>query len=260
MYHNNEIQKKKSLGQHFLKSTRYLSAVADAANITNNETVVEVGPGEGTLTKELLSRGAHVIALEKDSRLIPWLGITFEKEIREGTLELIEGDALQWEPLPGAYKIVGNIPYYITGALLRKFLSISNQPSIIVFLIQKEVAERIARSKKESVLSLAIKAYGTPKYVLSVPRGAFSPPPNVDSAILAIQNISRTNFVNEEHEKKFFEIVHAGFAQKRKLLRRNLEIILGSHTEVSMQDANIPRDARAEDVSLIEWLSLAKTR
>jgi 16S rRNA (adenine1518-N6/adenine1519-N6)-dimethyltransferase len=255
-----KIEKKKSLGQHFLKSAHYLRAVADAAEITEGEVIVEVGPGEGTLTRELLSRGAQVIALEKDSRLIPMLGITFEKEIRSGTLEILEGDALEWETESRNYKVVGNIPYYITGALLRKFLSAPQQPSTIVFLMQKEVVERIARSKKESLLSLSIKAYGTAAYILSVPRGAFAPPPNVDSAILAIKDISRNNFSNAVDERMFFELLHAGFAQKRKLLRRNLEQLLGHDTEMLMQTGGIPRDARAEDVPLSAWLELAKIK
>ena len=276
------MYKKKSLGQHFLTNARYLRAVADTADIKAGEKVLEIGPGEGTLTRELLARGAKVVAIEKDHRLIPMLGIVFENEIRAGQLEIIEGDALEWEteakpagkisgrPIrparghfgsgfcEGDYKVVGNIPYYITGALLKKFLSAEHQPSTLVFLIQKEVAERIARSKKESILSLSIKAYGMPKLVLSVPRGAFSPAPQVDSAILAITNISRKNFANRAHEENFFKLVRAGFAQKRKLLRRNLEETLGPEVGDKLERAGIARNARAEDVPVGKWLLLSK--
>lgn len=251
------MYRKKSLGQHFLNNAHYLRAVVDAAEIKKGERVVEIGPGEGTLTREILVRGANVVAIEKDHRLIPMLSAAFEKEIRAGQLQIIEGDVLEWET-EGTYKVVGNIPYYITGALLKKFLSAQHQPSTLVFLIQKEVAERIARSKKESILSLSVKAYGVPKYVASVPRGAFSPAPAVDSAILAVTVISRKNFANRAHEEKFFGLVRAGFTQKRKLLRRNLELVLGPHTEELMQGVGLARDARAEDVPLEQWLSLSR--
>lgn len=240
--------KKKSLGQHFLHNKHYLNLVADAADIKKGETILEVGPGEGTLTKELLGRRCKVIAIEKDSRLIPILQEKFEKEIQNGQLTLIEKDALEFEPsdyllLPKTYKLIGNVPYYITGALFKKFLSSKNQPTSLVFLIQKEVAERIARSKKESILSLSVKAYGTPKYIKSVPAGAFSPPPKVDSAILAVENISRANFKNKKHEERFFELIKKAFAGKRKMLRSTL---------------GIESDKRPEDLALSEWLELAK--
>ncbi len=254
------MYKKKSLGQHFLTSPAYLRTIADAVEIVPGELVVEIGPGEGTLTRELLARGAQVVAVEKDSRLIPILSETFLRECADGQLQLIEGDALEFE-LPKKlqktpYKVVGNIPYYITGALLRSFLSSQHQPKSLVFLIQKEVAERIARSKKESLLSLSVKAYGEPQYIKTVPRGAFSPAPNVDSAVLRVQNISRTHFKNSEEEQRFFEILHAGFAQKRKLLRRNLESVLGQEAGELLQKAGIPENARAEDVLLQKWLQL----
>lgn len=234
--------------------------IADAADIQAGETILEVGPGEGALTAELLSRGAKVIAVEKDSRLIPLLKEKFSQYEQEKKFTLIEADALEFDIAAhiqkSGYKIVANIPYYITGALLRTFLSEKNHPSLLVLLVQKEVAERIARSKKESILSLSIKAYGTPTYVKTVPRGAFSPPPNVDSAILKIENVSRKNFSSAEDEDRFFEIVRAGFAQKRKLLKRNLESALGKDALPAMQKAGIPENARAEDVALAEWLAL----
>jgi 16S rRNA (adenine1518-N6/adenine1519-N6)-dimethyltransferase len=240
------VQKKKSLGQHFLNSRHYLNAVADAADIKKGDTIVEIGPGEGALTEVLLERGARVIALEKDARLIPILTEKFKGK----KFELIEGDALEFEPSLTKYKVVGNIPYYITGALLRKFLEVKKQPSVLVFLMQKEVAQRIAREKKESILSLSVKAYGTPLYIKSVPRGAFVPPPNVDSSILKVADISRKHFVNATHEKNFFELVKRGFGQKRKLLKSNLKPILGEKAEALGQQ-------RAEDVPLEAWLMLA---
>ncbi|HVV15180.1 MAG TPA: 16S rRNA (adenine(1518)-N(6)/adenine(1519)-N(6))-dimethyltransferase RsmA [Candidatus Paceibacterota bacterium] len=253
--------KKKSLGQHFLTSQHYVGMIADAANIAPNETVLEIGPGEGALTRELLARGANVVAIEKDRRLIPVLQETFAKEIAEERLLLIEADVLEFDPanVPGAgpYKLVANIPYYITGAILEKFLSAKRQPQSATLLVQKEVAERIAREKKESILSLSVKAYGAPKYIKTVPAGAFSPPPSVDSAILAVEEISRKNFSDEAHEKRFFELVHAGFAHKRKLLASNLESTLGAGGQTVLERVGIPEKARAEDIELTRWVRLS---
>ncbi len=259
------MQKKKSLGQHFLHSKSYLDAVADAAHIKEGEVVLEIGPGEGALTEILLERGASVLAIEKDSRLIPLLREKFAGK----DFEVIEGDALELpedRPLApwfkdgpqSSYKVVGNIPYYITGALFKKFLTSAHQPSTLVFLVQKEVAERIvsrsvAWRQKESILSLSVKAYGAPKYIKTVPAGAFSPPPKVDSAILAVESISRKNFENAAHEKKFFELVKKGFSKKRKLLKNNL----GPDYASVLQKTAIEDKARAEDVSLQKWLELS---
>ncbi len=245
------MQKKKSLGQHFLHSAHHLEHIADAATIKKGEQVVEIGPGDGALTGELLARGARVLAIEKDRRLIPILKEKFAGK----NFEVLEGDALEVEPeniVHGTYKVVGNIPYYITGALLKKFLSTKKQPSLLVFLMQKEVAERIAREKKESVLSLSVKAYGVPRYAGKVPRGAFVPPPKVDSAILVVSDISRKNFSSAAHEKKFFELVKKAFGQKRKMLRATLK-------ELGKEAVRLG-ERRAEDLSIEEWLSLSKGR
>lgn len=225
-----------------------MRAVADAADIQAGEHVLEIGPGEGALTAVLLERGAHVIAIEKDPRLIPLLKEKFSGK----KFEVVEGDALEFT-VDGAhqqYKVVGNIPYYITGALLKKFLSGEVQPSALVFLVQKEVAERIARSTKESILSLSVKAYGEPTYIKTVPAGAFSPPPKVDSAILRVTGVSRKNFADKQHEARFFELLKKGFGQKRKLLKSNLKPLLGERAEALGA-------VRAEDISLQQWLELS---
>lgn len=250
------MQKKKSLGQHFLHNTYYLQKIADAADIKKGETVLEIGPGDGALTKTLLERGARVIAIEKDHRLIP---ILKEKFVGEN-FKVAEADALTFDiskvlKKPQKYKVVANIPYYITGALLKKFLSADHQPSTLVFLVQKEVAQRIARSKKESILSLSVKAYGAPRYVATVPRGAFAPAPNVDSGILLVENISRKNFKNKKQEQRFFELVRAGFAHKRKRLARNLAPLLTKHSNI-LENLGISENARAEDLPLEQWLKL----
>lgn len=264
------MYKKKTLGQHFLHNKHYLNLVADAADVKKGEVVLEIGPGEGALTEVLLERGTEVVALEKDSRLISVLHEKFAEQIKNKQFEVIEGDALEFDAAKHfaknkKYKLAGNIPYYITGALFRKFLSEELQPQSLVFLIQKEVAERIVgrnprgdASGKESILSLSIKAYGEPKYIKTVPAGAFVPPPLVDSAILFVSGISRNNFKNTAHEERFFELLKAGFGQKRKLLASNIKNLLGEKHSNVLENIGIDSKARAEDVGLKEWLKLAE--
>lgn len=258
------LRAKKSLGQHFLKSERALSDIVTAGNLTHGDTVLEIGPGRGVLTKALLETGATVIAVEKDRELFPHLWELFEKELREKRLTLVEGDILDFDPAlhklrPQSYKLIANIPYYITGAIIRKFLETNAKPSCMVLLVQDEVARRIvARDGKESLLSLSVKAFGTPRYVAKVPRGAFSPAPSVDSAVLAIDAISGNAFKKGE-EKRFFEILHAGFAHKRKKLAKNLETvakkgdIAGAFTALGLAE-----NTRAEDVPTELWLQVAR--
>lgn len=252
------------LGQHFLTSTAIARAVAEAGHIAPGDTVLEVGPGKGILTRELLRLGAHVIAVEKDPAMTAVLTETFPTEIKTRTLTVVESDARTYVLNPGLghnYKVIANIPYYITGELLRMFLTAEHQPSTIVFLVQKEVAERVARSKKESLLSLSVKAYGTPRYVRTVKAGSFSPPPSVDSAILAIDGISRKNFdttiYGGSSEERFFELLHAGFGQKRKTLLGNLKRDKSGRWKV--EKLNLDPKIRAEDVHLEMWLALART-
>ena len=138
--------------------------IAKAGDITLGETVVEIGPGKGALTKELLDAGARVIAIEKDESLVETLGHKFIREIDDKRLEIIVGDALDEIPLPKKYKLIANIPYYITGAIIEKFLGGKFPPTLCVLMLQKEVAERIvARNKKESILSISVKIFGKPE-------------------------------------------------------------------------------------------------
>ena len=179
-------------------------------------------------------------------------------------MALFEGDALEFSlsqvKIRGKYKVVANIPYYITGALIKKFLSEKKPATSLVLLVQKEVAQRIARDKKESILSLSVKVYGEPVYIKTVPRGAFNPAPTVDSAILAVNNISRTYLKDAAAEAKFFTLLKTGFGQKRKFLKRNLEKLLGANTDAIFKNAEVAEKARAEDITLSQWLSLAGLR
>jgi 16S rRNA (adenine1518-N6/adenine1519-N6)-dimethyltransferase len=251
------------LGQHFLTSPAIAKAVATAGKVAPGETVLEIGPGKGMLTRELLAMGARVVAVEKDPAMVAVLKRDFANEILRTDLQMIEGDAREFaldakrQTLKTSYKVIANIPYYITGELLRMFLTTEHQPTTIVFLVQKEVAERIARSKKESLLSLSVKVYGTPRYVRTVKAGSFSPPPSVDSAILAIDDISRKNFGTTIYgstlEERFFELLHAGFGQKRKTLVGNLK-----RAGLYRDDMHLDPKIRAEDVPLEQWLKLAR--
>jgi 16S rRNA (adenine1518-N6/adenine1519-N6)-dimethyltransferase len=255
------LRAKKSLGQHFLMHARTAERIVAAAGVAAGDTVLEIGPGTGLLTRALLATGARVIAVETDGELIPRLEETFAAEIASGKFELVHEDIRIFDTkrLPKRYSLVANIPYYISGEILRKFLTDAHQPASMTLLVQKEVAVRIARSKKESLLSLSVKAYGEPKYRFTVPKGAFVPAPAVDSAVLSIEGINRGNFENMAQEKAFFDTLHAGFAHKRKLLARNLEVLAARATiENAFAIGNISLKARAEDLALPAWLMLAR--
>ncbi|MES2134748.1 MAG: 16S rRNA (adenine(1518)-N(6)/adenine(1519)-N(6))-dimethyltransferase RsmA [Patescibacteria group bacterium] len=250
------------LGQHLLTNVGIAKAVALAATIQKGDRVLEIGPGKGMLTKEILALGAEVSAVEKDPGMIEVLRERFALEIKELRFTIYEGDARELTPdtlFPkGEYKIAANIPYYITGELVRSALSAKNKPVALAFLVQKEVAERIARNKKESILSLSVKVYGTPKYVKTVSRGSFNPPPSVDSAILAITEISGKNFKTIS-EERFFSILKAGFAQKRKTLLGNLKKAFPAvPIELAWERFQLTKNTRAEDVPLDMWLKITE--
>ena len=250
------------LGQHFLTGQWAARALARAAEVRAGETILEIGPGKGALTKELLATGNKVVAVEKDEVLVGQLEDAFAHETTSGALTLVSQDIRNFDVassnlIAGTYVVAANIPYYITGEIVRTFLTAKKQPRAMALLVQKEVAERIiARDGKESILSLSVKAYGAPKIVAKVSRGNFSPPPSVDSAILLIENISRTFFVDVD-ESVFFKIVRAGFASKRKFLVSNLCVFGKENVSRALAACGISEKARAEDVPLEKWKLLA---
>jgi 16S rRNA (adenine1518-N6/adenine1519-N6)-dimethyltransferase len=247
------------LGQHFLIHSWAAKALAHAVSIREGETFLEIGPGKGILTRELLSLGP-VVAVEKDPDLVPLLHETFGTEIASGRLRLHEDDVrnISAESLGlHSYVVAANIPYYITGEIIRQFLTSETQPRALALLIQKEVAQRIT-SSKESILSLSVKAYGTPRIAEKVPAKHFSPPPKVDSAILVIENVSKDFFSNIT-EGDFFKVIHAGFASKRKMVANNLAVVYGKERALdALALAGIPEKARAENISIEQWKSLTR--
>lgn len=250
------------LGQHFLTNNYYAKQLTDSVGVRPNETIVEIGPGKGALTKHLLATGSAVIAVEKDETLAALLHETFAAEIASGQLRIVTGDVRDFDPMDYGlrttnYVLAANIPYYITGEIIRQFLSAPHQPRAMALLIQKEVAERIiARDGKESLLSLSVKAYGTPRIVAKVGKGNFNPPPNVDSSIILIENISR-RFFSGFAENAFFDILHASFASKRKLLASNLAKRYGKdRIATAFSTCDVPEKIRAEDLALAQWQRL----
>ena len=258
----------KSLGQNFLKSEMALRKIVEMGEIKPDDVILEIGPGKGALTEKLLekmSKGSpcsKVIAVEKDRGLFEFLKTKFAEQIKSGSLVLVHDDILKFSISNfqfSKYKIIANIPYNITGAILKKFLTIENQPVLMVLMVQHEVARRIiAHDKKESLLSISVKAYGEPKMVMKVPARYFSPAPKVDSAVIVIKNISRKLFDSPQEgnlEKKFWKIVRAGFAHKRKKLAGNLKNLIQDGSLASVLDLG---DKRAEDLTLEDWILLAK--
>lgn len=273
-----EKSPKKSLGQNFLRDPKILKKIVDFAQIEKTDTVVEVGPGEGTLTKLILEKVEKVIAIEKDERMVEFLNEKFKSEIESSKLQIIYGDALEIENLLKNakleienYVLIGNIPYYITGALFKKALESENRPKSLTFVVQKEVAERImarpshkatagkARDGKESILSISIKAYGEAYYGGIIKAGSFYPAPKVDSAIIAVREIS-VEKLKHINIQTFFHILKMGFAHKRKLLIRNLSRTGLDTLEMKevFKKCGLSEKVRAEDLKVEDWLRLTK--
>lgn len=257
------MRARKSLGQNFLTSQSVARDIVAAARLVSTDTVLEIGPGKGFLTEHLLRAAGNIIAVETDARMVEYLNDKFAEEIKSGKLKLIHKDILEFDPADYGlratdYKLVANIPYYITGEILRKFLSGATQPKHMILMVQKEVAERIvARDKKESILSMSVKAYGTPRYMQKVSARYFSPKPNVDSAVFSIENISKDNFKDKTDEKKYFAVMKAGFAHKRKMLSGNLRHLFAPERVVkAFAQCGVAPAARAENLSVKEWLCL----
>lgn len=255
------MQPKKSLGQHWLFDEEALRAVADAGEITGSDTVVEVGPGLGSLTRLLCERAGRVIAVEAD----PVLASNLHNELRRGRtsaqkLEVVEGDILQFDfnGLPAGYKVVANIPYYITSNLLRQLLESDNPPTVMALLLQAEVADRVTASPGDmSVLAFSVQYYAEARKFRTVPKELFDPVPKVDSAILQLKKRPQPYFPADK--KKLFRLVKAGFGERRKQLRNSLAggLRLDKDQTLSLlATAGISPDSRAQELSLKDWGAL----
>ena len=250
-------------GQNFLNNQKAIFEIIKAGEIKKSENILEIGPGKGALTEKILKNGGKVTAIEKDRELIGFLTEKFEKEIKNDQITIIEGDILELniEKLfkrGEQYKIIANIPYYITGAIIEKFLSVDRKPEKMVLLVQKEVAERIiAKNKKESILSLATKLYGDVKMVYKVSAGSFFPKPKVDSAVISI-NLNKEK-IDKKLEEKYLEIVKKSFTHKRKMMLGNLKNEMKNiDWEEIFNKLKINIKIRAEDLSKDDFIKIAK--
>src|SRR3972149_11020833 len=263
------MKRRVKLGQHFLIDRDVLAEIIRCADIKKGERVVEVGPGRGILTKELLKKGARVTAVEIDSRLADIL----RKELGGNkNLKIINQDILDFchserseeslrDPSSATqddkYKIIANLPYQITSPVIRKFLeNKESRPKLMVLMVQREVAERIVASPGDSrrgFLSVVVQYYSQPEIVRIVPKESFYPIPKVESAILKIKN---KKLKIKNNEKNLFKIVQAGFSQKRKKLRNSLAgglRIEPKEADQLLQKAGIDSNLRAEDLEVDEW-------
>ena len=269
-----ELRARKSLGQHFLVNSGVLKKITAAADLTSSDIVIEVGPGPGVLTAELIKKAGYVIAVEVDATMVELLKETFSYA---DNLSLIAGDILQTVPADlinqektrfpeslknaSQYKLVANLPYYITQPIIRHFCEAKVKPQSLVIMVQKEVAKNIVAQPGDlSILAISVQFYGKPHIVDYVPSSYFYPAPKVDSAILKIDLYDKP-IVEVTSEKNFFRTVKAGFCAARKQVAnafsQGLDI---PKTEVIslMQIAQVDPQKRAETLTLREWANLEK--
>ena len=255
-------QAKKGLGQHWLEDYESLQAMVSAAEVELGDTVLEIGPGYGTLTEEILAAGAQVTALEFDESLVPGLLQKFA-DVPELTVQQGDIRTYDFTSQTADYKIVANIPYYLTSNLIQLISETPNQPSVAVLLMQKEVAERVvAAPGSMSLLSVTAQFYWEASLDRVVGAELFSPPPKVDSQILVLKRRDTPLFTDVE-PKQFFRFVRAGFSQKRKTLLNSLSgglAITKDETRALLDAAGIDPTRRAQTLSLEEWYSLLQQR
>lgn len=250
----------KRFGQNFILSPEAVEAMILGSQVNSKDTIYEIGPGLGTLTSALISAAGQVVAIEKDKRMIEVISNTLGQP---KNLTLINQDALdfKWSQIPGQYKIVANLPYYITAPFIRSVLESSHQPQIMTLMVQKEVAQRIcSKPPHMSILSLAVQYYARAEIIFEVNREFFYPSPKVDSAIIVITP-QKTNETPEE-QSKFFRLVKIGFSSPRKKLVNNLSNGLGltkGEIEAKLKQVNIDILSRPENLDINQWKMLIKS-
>lgn len=256
------IKPQKGLGQNFLVNEGIYRKIIDAVETGRGETIIEIGPGLGTLTEYLSETGANIIAIEKDRYLVKYLQ---KKFANQKNVRIVEYDILKFQPAnykleTGNYKLVGNIPYYITSHLLKIIFEKWPRPKSIVLMIQKEVAQRIvAKPPQMSLLAVSVRYYAEPKIISYVSKGSFYPAPKVDSAVVKLVPYSVTD--SASFQKRFFEIVKIGFAGKRKQLANNFSSGLKlprNETDAKLLSLGVDPKRRAETLSIEEWRKITK--
>nr|ABZ06440.1 putative ribosomal RNA adenine dimethylase [uncultured marine microorganism HF4000_010I05] len=252
------IRPRKSLGQHFLADGRVLTRIVNAAEIASQELVLEIGPGQGALTRRLVDRGAQVVAIELDHHLASTLP---DRLGNPPNLTVVEADArkVDLKSLLGSgavYKVLGNLPYYAANPIIRRFLEAPNQPQLMVVTLQQEVARSMAAAPgKMGFLSVAVQYYAETKVVCTVPPRAFRPPPKVTSAVVRL-DIRPVPPVDVAEVEAFFALVRAGFASPRKQLRNSLAHGLGVSTVAIahlLDSLNLDGSRRPATLSMVEW-------
>ena len=249
----------KKLGQHWLQDRSILAHIADEAELTKDDTVLEIGPGLGTLTSELLRRAAKVVAVEFD----PELARKLPGQFPGTSLEVVGADILDYDlsVLPADYKVVANVPYYITSKIVQKLSEAPNSPKTVVILVQKEVAERIAAAPGDmSMLSVSAQVYFEASLGVEVPREYFTPPPEVDSQTVILKR-REAPLVETDELADFFRVVRAGFGERRKKLRSSLAgglRIPKDAVDGLLDEAGISAEARAQELSIAQWHTLTK--
>jgi 16S rRNA (adenine1518-N6/adenine1519-N6)-dimethyltransferase len=254
------LKPQKGLGQNFLVDELYLERIVQAGGVEKSDTVLEIGAGLGSLTRYLASSAGEVVAVEIDKNLFPAL-----KKVTKPfeNVRLVQGDFMELEikelVKADGYKVVANIPYYLTSNLIRRLMESRVRPKLTVLTVQKEVAQRIcAGPGKLSLLALSVQVYGKPKIAFFIPKGAFFPVPQVDSATLVIEYFSQPR-IPEERMDNFFLLAKAGFAQKRKMLHNALAgapDINHQQAQEMLTQAGIEAERRAQTVSIEEWGAL----
>ncbi len=248
---------KKELGQHWLRDENILSAIVEAGQVSEIDYVLEIGPGEGTLTEKLMETGAQVQSLEFDSELLPGLRQKFANCEK---VAITEGDIRNFDylSLPVGYKIVANIPYYLTSNLIRAISETMNPPALAVLLIQKEVAQRLCATAGDmSILAATAQFYFECVLDIEVPAAYFTPPPKVDSQVVVLKR--RTQKLFDVDERRFFRLIKAGFSGKRKTLRNSLSGGLAVdkvEVETLLKNANIDQGKRPQELTMDEWHQL----
>ena len=265
------IRPDKGLGQHFLLDEAVLDLILEVSDVEDDDLIVEVGSGIGVLTRRLAERGARVLAVELDRKLTR---ILRERLGEQPNVQIIEADILELDPVAAIahelgvqredappFKVVGNLPYYITSAILKHLLAPEIRPTRLTLMVQREVAERItAQPGHLSLLAMSVQVYGTPRIVRRIPAGAFYPRPKVESALLVIDVFGRA-LVAAEVSEPFFHTLRAAFGQKRKQLRNSLSQGLHLPKEqvlAALADASIDPARRPQTLSVDDWLRLTR--